>query len=240
MKVLALDTSNQPLSVAVMKDHQVLATTTVTTTKKHAAHLLPIINASMKAAQFEPEDLDRVIVADGPGSYTGIRVSVTAAKTLAETLHIELVGVSSLATIAANVPVEGQLVAVLFDGRNDNVFAGVYRIKNGAPENVIADQHIAFEKLLPQIKKLGEPVVVLGDLAAFKTRLDSQLKEHFISYPQENSLPSAVQLGRLGESLKPVTDINAFVPRYLRLTKAEADWQRQHPKEDNRDYVEKV
>lgn len=240
MKVLALDTSNQTLSVAVMSDDQVLTTTTVTTTKKHGTQLLPIIQDAMATAKLKPADLDRVIVADGPGSYTGLRIGVTTAKTLADTLNIELVGVSSLATIAANIISETQLVAVLFDGRNDNVFAGVYRIENGVPVSVIEDQHIAFEKLLPQIKALAEPIVVLGDLDAFTERLKTALEANFIHYPTELSLPSAVQLGRLGERKAPVSDVNSFVPRYLRLTKAEADWQKQHPEEDSSDYVEKV
>lgn len=240
MKILALDTSNQTLSVAVMSDDQVLATTTVTTTKKHATQLLPIIQSAMTAAKLKPADLDRVIVADGPGSYTGLRIGVTTAKTLADTLAIELVGVSSLATIAANVISETQLVAVLFDGRNDNVFAGVYRIENGVPVSVIEDQHIAFEKLLPQLTALSEPIVVLGDLESFTERLKTALEANFVHYPIELSLPSAVQLGRLGQRKAPVSDVNSFVPRYLRLTKAEADWQKQHPEEDSSDYVEKV
>lgn len=240
MKVLALDTSNQTLSVAVMSDDQVLATTTVTTTKKHGAHLLPIIQNLMQTAKLKPAELNRVVVADGPGSYTGLRIGVTTAKTLADTLKIELVGVSSLATIAANIVNETQLVAVLFDGRNDNVFAGVYRIQNGTPVSVIEDQHIPFEKLLPQLKALAEPVVVLGDLDAFTERLKTALEANYIHYPLELSLPSAVQLGRLGQRQAPVSDVNGFVPRYLRLTKAEADWQKQHPEEDSSDYVEKV
>lgn len=240
MKVLALDTSNQTLTVAVMSDDQVLATTTVTTTKKHGAHLLPIIQDLMQVANLKPADLDRVVVADGPGSYTGLRIGVTTAKTLADTLNIELVGVSSLATIAANIISETQLVAVLFDGRNDNVFAGVYRIKNGMPVSVIEDQHIPFEKLLPQIKALNEPVVVLGNLDAFTERLKTALEADFIHYPIELSLPSAAELGRLGQRRTPVSDVKDFVPRYLRLTKAEADWQKQHPEEDSSDYVEKV
>lgn len=240
MKVLALDTSNQTLSVAVMSDDQVLATTTVTTTKKHGAHLLPIIQDLMQTAKLKPAELNRVIVADGPGSYTGLRIGVTTAKTLADTLKIELVGVSSLATIAANIVNEAQLVAVLFDGRNDNVFGGVYRIQNGVPVPVIEDQHIPFEKLLPKLKALAEPIVVLGDLDAFTERLKTALEANYIHYPLELSLPNAVQLGRLGQRQVPVSDINGFVPRYLRLTKAEADWQKQHPEEDSSDYVEKV
>lgn len=240
MNILALDTSNQPLSVAVLNDDQVLATTTITVTQKHAAHLLPTIESLMVTAGLKPADLDRVIVADGPGSYTGIRIAVTTAKTLAATLQLALVGVSSLAVVAANCYVENQLVAVMFDGRNDNIFSGVYRIKNGIPVPVIKDQHINFENWLPQIVALDEPIVCLGDLNAFDERLRTSLGHHYVSYPVSASLPSAVQVARIGARMTPVADINAFVPRYLRLTKAEADWQKQHPEEDSSNYVEKV
>lgn len=240
MNVLALDTSNRPLSVAVMADDQVLATTTVTVNQKHAAQLLPIIEELMHTVKLTPRDLTRVVVADGPGSYTGLRIGVTTAKTLASTLNIELVGVSSLAAIAANVTTDQQLVTVLFDGRNDNVFAGVYRIVDQQPVAVIADQHIAFEDLLKKLVALDEKVVVLGDLDNFQDRLGQQLGDHFVALPAVWSLPSAAQVGRLGQALPPVTDVDAFVPRYLRLTKAEADWQKQHPEEDHNDYVEKV
>lgn len=240
MKVLALDTSNRPLSVAVLSDDQVLATTTVTITQKHAAHLLPIIESLMKVAGLKPADLDRVVVADGPGSYTGLRIGVTTAKTLADTLKLQLVGVSSLATIAANVMTENQLVAVFFDGRNDHVFAGVYRIKDQQPVTVIEDQHADFGDFLKRIADLNESVVVLGELSAFSERLKSVLADRYLQYPAAFNLPSAVQLARLGNSVAPVADINAFVPRYLRLTKAEADWQKQHPEEDSSNYVEKV
>lgn len=240
MKLLALDTSNQPLSVALMDDDQLLAQTTVTVHPKHASYLQPIIESLMTSVHLEPEDLDRVVVADGPGSYTGLRTAVTTAKTLAATLNIELVGISSIAAIAANILTEGQLVTVLFDGRNDNVFTGLYRIKNGVPEPVIADQHTSFDQWLPQLVATGESVVVLGDLANFEDRLAEQLKAKLITLPAIMSIPQAQQLGRLGLTMTPVADVNAFVPRYLRLTKAEADWRKQHPEEDSSDYVEKV
>ncbi len=240
MKLLALDTSNQPLSVALMDDDQLLAQTTVTVHPKHASYLQPIIESLMTSVHLEPEDLDRVVVADGPGSYTGLRTAVTTAKTLAATLNIDLVGISSIASIAANVFTEGQLVTVLFDGRNDNVFTGLYRIQNGVPVQVIPDQHTAFDQWLPQLAATGEPVVVLGDLANFRDRLAAELKTNFMSLPAIMSIPQAQQIGRLGLNMTPVADINGFVPRYLRLTKAEADWRQQHPEEDSGNYVEKV
>ena len=93
MKILAINTSNQPLSVAVLDNDQLLAQTTITTHRKHAEFLMPVIEDLVQKADLKPTDLDRVVVAAGPGSYTGIRMAVTAAKTIASTLGIELVPV---------------------------------------------------------------------------------------------------------------------------------------------------
>ncbi|WP_305068849.1 tRNA (adenosine(37)-N6)-threonylcarbamoyltransferase complex dimerization subunit type 1 TsaB [Limosilactobacillus equigenerosi] len=68
----------------------------------------------MQQVNWEPQDLDRVVVAAGPGSYTGVRIAVTTAKTLAATLKIELVVVSSLAVLARNVPAITEAVIVPF------------------------------------------------------------------------------------------------------------------------------
>ncbi|WP_288528869.1 tRNA (adenosine(37)-N6)-threonylcarbamoyltransferase complex dimerization subunit type 1 TsaB [uncultured Secundilactobacillus sp.] len=240
MKILAMDTSNQPLSVAVLEDSRVLATETVTVEQKHAAYLAPIIERLMATSGVKPADLDRVVVADGPGSYTGLRIGVTTAKTLAATLNIELVGVSSLQTIAANISHENQLVAALFDGRNDNVFAGVYRICQGVPTEVTADAHQPFDQFLETLDKAHESLIVLGDTAHFEDRLVAQLGDRLTVLNPVFSLPQATQVARIAQQLPAIKDVDCFVPRYLRLTKAEADWQAQHPKEDGHSYVEKI
>lgn len=104
MKILAIDTSNHPMSVALVEDDQLLATTTLNMVRNHSIFLLPVIDDLFQKVQWQPQDLDRVVVAQGPGSYTGIRIAVTTAKVLADTLDIELTGVSSLKTVAANLP----------------------------------------------------------------------------------------------------------------------------------------
>lgn len=240
MKILAMDTSNQPLSVAVLEDERVLATETVTAEQKHAAYLEPIIERLMTTSKLAPSDLDRIVVADGPGSYTGLRIGVTTAKTLAATLGIELVGVSSLQSIAANIQTEGQLVAVMFDGRNDNVFAGLYRIEDGIPVTVEEDAHQPFSKFLTTLTETEGDVVLLGDTHNFSDRLTDTLGGRAKIAASIFSLPQAAQTARIASQQKPVEDVDGFVPRYLRLTKAEADWQAQHPKEDGSSYVEKI
>ena len=103
MKVLAIDTSNHPMSVALVEDEQLLATTTLNMVRNHSIYLMPTIDNLFKLVQWTPADLDRVVVAQGPGSYTGIRIAATTAKTLADTLKVALVGVSSLEVVARNV-----------------------------------------------------------------------------------------------------------------------------------------
>lgn len=90
MRILAIDTSNQTLSVAVMEENRILGEYTSTTKKNHSMTLMPAVTELMKASQLKPTDLDRIVVAQGPGSYTGLRIGVTTAKTLAYTLKRSL------------------------------------------------------------------------------------------------------------------------------------------------------
>ena len=92
MKVLAFDTSSKALSLAVLEDKQLLAETTINIKKNHSITLMPAIDFLMGSLDLTPKDLDRIVVAKGPGSYTGLRIAVATAKTLAHTLNIELVG----------------------------------------------------------------------------------------------------------------------------------------------------
>lgn len=240
MKILAIDTSNRPLSVAVMDDSHLLAQTTLTTHRKHAEFLMPVIEDLVKKSDLNPEDLQRVVVACGPGSYTGIRMAVTAAKTIAQTLGIELVMVSSLLTLALNIQQPDVLINPIFDGRNQNMFTGLYRNKNGRPETIIDDQHINLTDWLNLIKKYDQKILILGDTDSFKDDMKAALGDQLIVADQLAGIPNAALLGEYGMVLKAVTNVDAVVPRYLRLTKAEADWKKLHPNEDTHDYVEKI
>ncbi|HIW72304.1 MAG TPA: tRNA (adenosine(37)-N6)-threonylcarbamoyltransferase complex dimerization subunit type 1 TsaB [Candidatus Levilactobacillus faecigallinarum] len=240
MRILAIDTSNRPLSVAVLDDTTVLAAITVTVHQKHAEYLLPEIERLLAMADLKPADLDRIVVAAGPGSYTGIRIAVTTAKVLATTLNIELVTVSSLVTLAANVPVEGALVAPIFDARNQNVFAGLYRIQNGRPVAVIADAHMDVTAFLTAVQEYAEPVWFLGDADHFADLIATTISAATPQVSPWLDLPQVATIGLLGATMTPVKDVDRLVPNYLRLTQAEAEWRAKNPGEDTTSYVEKI
>ncbi|MBU9789633.1 tRNA (adenosine(37)-N6)-threonylcarbamoyltransferase complex dimerization subunit type 1 TsaB [Lentilactobacillus sp. TOM.63] len=241
MKILAIDTSNRPLSVAVLDDDHLLAQTTITTHRKHAEFLMPIIEDLVSKSDLKPNDLDRVVVAAGPGSYTGIRMAVTAAKTIAATLEIQLTMVSSLLTLCLNVSQPGVLVNPIFDGRNQNMFTGLYQIgDDGNPIELIEDQHINLDQWLELLEPYNQRIMIVGDTDAFEEGMRHALGDRLIVADKLADLPNAARLGLYGKQVDPVTNVDAVVPRYLRLTKAEADWKKLHPNGDTHNYVEKI
>ncbi len=131
MKTLAIDTSNQTLAVAVVDGQEVLGQSQTMAIKNHSTALMPAIDGLMQAVGMAPKELEQIVVAKGPGSYTGLRIGVTTAKTLAQTLNIPLIGVSSLKAVAANCVGVSQVIVPLFDARRQNVYAGAYQWHNG-------------------------------------------------------------------------------------------------------------
>ena len=154
MKVLAFDTSSKALAIAILEDDKLLAEMTINIKKNHSVTLMPAIDFLMESLDLKPSDLGRVVVAEGPGSYTGLRIAVATAKTLAHTLKIDLVGVSSLRIMVAE-DIDG-LVIPLMDARRNNVYAGFY--ENGRATQ--PEAHLSFEEVLEKAKSASQVTFV--------------------------------------------------------------------------------
>ncbi|MGX7172441.1 tRNA (adenosine(37)-N6)-threonylcarbamoyltransferase complex dimerization subunit type 1 TsaB [Enterococcus ratti] len=240
MITLGIDTANQPLAIGVMKDENILGQLQINKRKNHSVRLMPAIDQLFLAIEIEPAAVDRIVVSDGPGSYTGLRIGVTTAKTLAYTLKKELVGVSSLQVLAANcVHIKGLLVP-LIDARRKNVYAGVYRQTKGNLETVLEDVHISITELLEQLASFSEPILFLGtDAQKFTTEIMKALPNAKINRIAAWNLPNGATVAALGTKRKPVKDIQNFLPRYLKKVEAEEKWLETHTPGDE-SYVEKI
>ena len=128
MNLLLIDTSNQPMSIALMNDDEVLAIKQQI--KDHSSQLMPGIQSLFNESNLKQE-LDGIVVAKGPGSYTGVRIGVTVAKTLAYALNTKLYGVSSLKALAATIDTNDKRIIVpIFDARREAVYTGLYQYEN--------------------------------------------------------------------------------------------------------------
>lgn len=241
MKTLAIDTSNQTLAVAVVDGQEVLGQSQTMAIKNHSTALMPAIDGLMQAVGMAPKELEQIVVAKGPGSYTGLRIGVTTAKTLAQTLNIPLIGVSSLKAVAANCVGVSQVVVPLFDARRQNVYAGAYQWHNGTLETRIKDQHISLSELLTQLKAVdGQEVLFVGaDTIKFKDMIEAELPTARINQVSLWNYPNGVVLAAIAKEEAPVASIHDFVPDYLKLVEAEEKWLASHePGVDA--YVEKI
>lgn len=227
MKVLAFDTSSKALSLAILEDKQVLAETTINIKKNHSITLMPAIDFLMASLDWTPKDLDRIVVAEGPGSYTGLRIAVATAKTLAHTLNIELVGMSSLLAL---VPYQQEgLFVPLMDARRNNVYAGFY--ENAKP--VMAEAHLPFERVIELIKSASQ-VTFVGEVVPFV----EQIQKHLPRTNFKETLPNAANLALLAWD-KEADSLHDFVPNYLKRVEAEENWLKNHT-ESGESYIKRL
>ncbi|AND80050.1 tRNA (adenosine(37)-N6)-threonylcarbamoyltransferase complex dimerization subunit type 1 TsaB [Streptococcus pantholopis] len=231
MKILAFDTSNRTQSAALLDKQKLLADVTINVKKNHSISLMPSIDFLLASADLEAEHLDRIAVAHGPGSYTGLRIAAATAKTLAYTLGIDLVGVSSLYALAAGIDFQG-LVVPLIDARRNHVYAGCYE----KGESVWPDCYAPLTEILDRLSSV-KSLLFVGEAAAFQDQIKAALPQAEIMATR----PSAYEIGKLAGHLEPV-DTAAFVPQYLKRVEAEENWLRDHQQSAGRKegYIKRI
>ena len=228
MKIAAFDTSSKALTLAILEDETLLAQMTLNIKKNHSITLMPAIDFLMNSLDMKPTDLDRIVVAQGPGSYTGLRMAVATAKTLAHTLKIELVGVSSLLALVPE-QVEGLVIPVM-DARRNNVYAGFYQ----SSQSVRPEAHLPLAEVLEIAGVADQPVTFVGETAVFAEQIEAALPGVSV----QPTLPDVAVIGRLGLDL-PAQSIHDFVPNYLKRVEAEENWLKTHQESSN-SYIQRL
>ncbi|AJK86222.1 MULTISPECIES: tRNA (adenosine(37)-N6)-threonylcarbamoyltransferase complex dimerization subunit type 1 TsaB [Lysinibacillus] len=222
---LGIETANTPLSIAVVKDGKVVAEMVQNIKLTHSAGAMPAIEEILARIDVRPNDLDAIAVSEGPGSYTGVRIGVTLAKTLAWTLQKPLVGVSSLKTLAANAALYNGLICPIFDARRGNVYTAVYQ--GETLEALVEDHHAHIDDLLVRLKALEQPILFVGtDVDIFWENIVQILGEHAVRAPFSIDLPRATEVIHLATKMElpSVEATHHFVPQYKRIAEAEANW----------------
>ncbi|WNB91860.1 tRNA (adenosine(37)-N6)-threonylcarbamoyltransferase complex dimerization subunit type 1 TsaB [Bacillus sp. NEB1478] len=225
MKVLAIDTSNLVMGIAVLDNGKVLGEYITNLKKNHSIRVMPAIEQLMEETGVKPAELDRIVVAKGPGSYTGVRIGVTIAKTLAWTLKKELIGVSSLEVLAQNGKYFDGYTVPLFDARRTQVFTGLYgNSDNGQLQMVMEDCIILLQDWLEELQKLEKKILFIGnDLTLHQETIVEVLGSQAVLGQVSDHNPRPGELGRIGMEKEP-EDIHAFTPSYLQLAEAEVNW----------------
>lgn len=163
MRILALETAAKAVSAAITEDGKVLAAAFQDTGLTHSRTLMPLVELLLKNTGLTPADLDAVAVSAGPGSFTGVRIGVSAAKGLAWAADKPCVQVSTLAALARNVAFMDGLVVCAMDARRQQVYNALFEAKDGALTRLTEDRAVALSDLAEELRGDPRPKTVLGD-----------------------------------------------------------------------------
>lgn len=163
MKILALETSAKAVSAAVVENGKVLCSGYQDTGLTHSRTLMPIVEHILKNTGMTIAQIDAVAVAAGPGSFTGIRIGVSAAKGLAFAMEKPAVAVSALAAMARNVAFRDGLIVCAMDARRNQVYNALFEANGGILTRLTEDRAISLADLTEELRNDPRPKTVVGD-----------------------------------------------------------------------------
>ena len=166
MKILALETSAKSVSAAVTENGTVLASAYQNRGLTHSVTLMPLVDGMLHAAGLTLDDMGLIAVANGPGSFTGLRIGVSAAKGLAWAKELPCCGVSTLAAMARTSADHHGLVIGAMDARRQQIYHALFRAEDGRVTRLTEDCAISLEELASQLRNDPADKLVVGDGAA--------------------------------------------------------------------------
>ena len=226
MLILAMESSAKAASAALVRDGALLAQAFSCSGLTHSRTLLPMAEQVLETAGVALADVDALAVAEGPGSFTGIRIGVSAVKGLAWGAQKPAIGVSTLEAMAYHglAAGEGALVCCCMDARRSQIYHALFEIRGGKPERLMPDRAIAIDTLLPELKKYEKPLFLVGDGAQLCYNIFSENGLACVAAPANLVHQSAwgVAMAAAEREPRPGAELQ---PVYLRLSQAERERQ---------------
>ena len=226
MLILAFETSAKAASVALTENGKLLGEIYQNTGLTHSQTLMVMAEDLLKQCGKAAKDITAVAVAEGPGSFTGVRIGVAAAKGFAWGREIPCYGISTLEAMAVSLGAYEGHVCACMDARRNQVYNALFYVNRGEPERFSDDRAISLTELKNELEHIDGPIFLVGDGAglAYKT-LAPDIPE-LILPPEHRLHQRAVGVALLAEAKAAAGeagDGNALSPNYLRLSQAERE-----------------
>ena len=226
MKILAFETSAKAASVALTDGGKLLAESYQNTGMTHSQTLMVMAQDLLKTCGLSPKDVDAVAVAAGPGSFTGVRIGVAAAKGFAWGGELPCYGVSTLEAMARNLGVWQGYIVPAMDARRSQVYTAIFHAQKGVLTRVEEDMAISLQELGEKIKNYQESIFLVGDgaLLCYNTLLEEV--PALVLPPEHRMHQRAVGVALAAQAMADAGDPGngaELTPNYLRLSQAERE-----------------
>ncbi len=223
MLLLAFETSAKAASVALFEGNALLAEQYQNTGMTHSQTLLVMAQEVLKQCGKTPRQVQAVAVANGPGSFTGVRIGVAAAKGFAWGSQIPIYGVSTLEAMALGLGILDGFVCAVMDARRSQVYNALFYVNRGVLTREAPDRAISLEELKNQLKALEKPVFLVGDGSVLCYNTLHKDVPNLVLPPEHKLHQRAVGVGLAALMQKAADDAAGLSPNYLRLSQAERE-----------------
>lgn len=226
MLILALETSGFGGTIALLEDENVLGERTLNAQRRHAQTLVPEIQALLQEQGRKPADCEVIAVSTGPGSFTGLRVGITAAKTIAYVTEARIAAVPTFPCLAVGCPDDVSSVQVIMNAQRQELFVGRY-IRT-SDRNWAESAPLAIERVSDWVSKLRPDDVVTGPGLE---NMSQEVSQRCRVLAPEYWQPNARWVGRLGLQYAQTGQLTTcweLRPLYIRKSAAEEKWDAAH------------
>lgn len=226
MKILGVESSATAASVAVYLDGKIISQVQSNTGLTHSQTLLPMVETVLSSTSNTLKDMDYIAVSNGPGSFTGVRIGVSAVKGMAQPLNIKCVEVSTLEAIAKPLECTGCYAVAVMDARCNQVYTAQFNCENGFTR-VTQDEAITIDELGEKLKNVTKPIVLIGDgtLVAY-AKLKDVISDIQIANPSiryQSAANVCIIAAQKVEGGFEGNEAQQVLPNYLRLSQAERE-----------------
>ena len=232
--ILAFETSAKAASVALLENGKLLGESYQNTGLTHSQTLLQMAEDMLKTCGKTPADVKAVAVAAGPGSFTGVRIGVAAAKGFAWGAELPCVGVSTLEAMAESLGIWEGTVVPTMDARRAQTYTAVFQVQAGKITRLEEDMAISYAELGEKIKNCQKPIFLVGDGAEICYNTLNEQVPGLVLPPEHHRHQRAIGVALVAEKIllsgeRP--DGGSLKPNYLRLSQAERERLEKQKKE---------
>ncbi|HWE98133.1 MAG TPA: tRNA (adenosine(37)-N6)-threonylcarbamoyltransferase complex dimerization subunit type 1 TsaB [Tepidisphaeraceae bacterium] len=223
---LAIETSGRLGSVAIAGDGVVVAEDSFAHGLKHAAEMVPRIDALIKSRGWAPADVREIYLSVGPGSFTGLRIGVTLAKTLAFATGAKIAAVPTVQVLAHNAPPGARDVVIVLDAKRDQIFTARLHREDSGRWTVAEPAHL--DSLAEMIRRSPRPVHLLGEGIPYHEKFLPKTDASVIVTPEPLWRARAAVVAEIGFAMAKAgefTDPQTLTPLYIRRPEAEEKFE---------------
>ncbi|MEG1285389.1 MAG: tRNA (adenosine(37)-N6)-threonylcarbamoyltransferase complex dimerization subunit type 1 TsaB [Romboutsia sp.] len=227
MKVLGIDTSSMATSIAVIEDNKLICEYTVNTKKTHSQKIMPMIENMLESSDLNIKEIDMIAVSIGPGSFTGLRISMATAKAIAHVRNLPIVAVNSLENLACNMNLCDKKICSILDAQRTQVYTAKYKFENNELVELEEVDVLEIEELINNLNQSNEEWIIVGEAVYKYEELIKKSSNIQIPAPSHNVTKASSLCSLAVEKYKKNIDVHdcyTINPMYIRKSQAEVQY----------------